>query len=450
MSKSKIRQAIETLRDIYMDKGFAYVQVKPDTIDEGETKAGLNFIITQGKPVNIDTIQIRGNTKTRDKVIRRELKLQEGDLFSSTDIKRSQDRLSRIGYFKSANIESIPTDEENMSLLVDVEETTTGAFSFGVAYSSVDGPMGTLELSEMNFLGKGLKTKFGIEYGPKKKNYTLDFEEPWLLDYPVSLGVKLFKTTRDYLYYTKDSRGGNIRVSYPLFEEVRHYIAYSFEDVSPLSNIDSSYRSSLSEDEVNGGITSSIINTIYRDTTNDYFRPTRGSDLSLSVEYAGLGGDFHFIRTTATAAKFFPIYKDKVALMLKGRWGTIVPQKGDDLPDYERFTLGGMNSIRGFKYGEVGPEDSLGNHIGGKRMVIFNTEITFPLEPIPGLYGVIFHDEGNGFDERIDLTNLKKSYGAGIRWVTPMGPLRLEYAKVIHPELGEAPSRWDFSVGAFF
>jgi outer membrane protein insertion porin family len=450
MSKSKIRQAIENLRNVYMDKGFAYVQVRPDTIEEGENKAGLDFKISKGNPVTIDTIQIRGNTKTRDKVIRRELKIQEGDLFSSTSIKKSQDALQRLGYFKSVNIESIPKDPNTMSLLTDVEETTTGAFSFGVAYSTQDGVMGTIGLSESNIMGRGLKSKLSIEYGSSTKNYSLDFEEPWLLDYPVSLGAGIYNTEREYLYYTKHSRGGSIRLSYPFVEEWRHYIAYSYDDVAQLKDIDPNYRSSLTQDEINGGVTSSITNTLYRDTTNDYFRPTRGSNLSASIEYAGIGGDFHFIRTTTSAAKFFPLYSDKVALMLKGRWGTIVAQQGDLIPDYERFQLGGLNTIRGFKNGEVGPQDSLGNFIGGRRMVIFNSEITFPLGPVPGLYGVVFHDEGNSYDRTIDLSNLKKSYGGGIRWVTPMGPLRLEYARVIHPEEHEDNARWEFSIGTFF
>ncbi|HOJ15397.1 MAG TPA: BamA/TamA family outer membrane protein, partial [Deltaproteobacteria bacterium] len=144
------------------------------------------------------------------------------------------------------------------------------------------------------------------------------------------------------------------------------------------------------------------------------------------------------------------LWADKLALMLKVRWGTVNPAKGDKLPEYERFDLGGLGSIRGFKWGEVGPQDSLGNFIGGRRMVVMNIEATFPIGPIPGLYGVLFHDEGNCYDKRIDLTNLKKSYGAGIRWVTPMGPLRLEYARVINPEDWEEPSRWEFSIGSFF
>jgi outer membrane protein insertion porin family len=172
--------------------------------------------------------------------------------------------------------------------------------------------------------------------------------------------------------------------------------------------------------------------------------------MGVSLQYAGLGGTFHFTRVTASAAKFFPIWTDKLALMLKVRWGTVNSGHGEELPDYERFTLGGLNSIRGFKYGEIGPRDSLDNVLGGKRMVVMNIETTFPLGPIPGLYGVIFHDRGNGYEHRIDLTNLKRSYGAGIRWVTPMGPIRIEYAKVINPEPDESPSRWDFTVGAFF
>ena len=450
MSKSKIQENIERLRNLYMDKGYAYVQIKTVTIDEAENKIGLTFHITQGKPVTIDTIRIKGNTKTRDKVIRRELELEEGKLFSSAAIKESKDNLNRLGYFKSTDIDPIPINEERMSLNVDVEETTTGSFSFGMAYSTQDGPMGTMALSELNLFGKGLKSKASLEYGPKTKNYTLDFEEPWLLDHPVSLGALLYKTNKEYLYYTKDSRGGNLRISYPLFEKVRHYIVYSLDDTAKLTDIDSSYLPSLTEDEIAGGITSSITNSLYRNTTNDYFRPTEGSDMGVSLQYAGLGGTYHFTRVTASAAKFFPIWTDKLALMLKVRWGTVNPARGDELPEYERFTLGGLNSIRGFKYGQVGPRDSLDNVLGGRRMVVMNIEATFPLGPIPGLYGVIFHDQGNGYEHRIDLTNLKKSYGAGIRWVTPMGPIRIEYAKVINPELDESPSRWDFTVGAFF
>ena len=450
MSRSKVQQSIEHLRDIYMDKGFAYVQIKPESSEEGENKIGLTFHITQGKPVIIDSIQIKGNTKTRDKVIRRELEVEEGKLYSSTAIKESKDNLNRLGYFKSTNIDPVPKNDENTSLLVDVEETTTGSFSFGAAYSSQDGPMGTLGLSEMNLMGLGLKSKANVEYGPKIQNFTLDFEEPWLFDHPVSLGELLYNTKRDYLYYNEESRGGNIRLSYPLYEKIRHSITYAYNDVVGLTDINASYRPSLTTQDIEGGTTSSIINTFYRDTTNDYFRPTRGSNLSASYEYAGLGGTYHFTRATASAAQFFPLWTDKLALMLKLRWGTVNPIRGDELPEYERFILGGLNSIRGFKSGQIGPTDSLGNIIGGKTMAIMNIEVTFPLGPIPGMYGVIFHDEGNGYENRIDLTDLKKSYGAGLRWVTPMGPLRIEYAKVINPTSNESPSRWDFTVGAFF
>ncbi len=450
MRRSKIQLSIENLRTVYMDKGYAYVQIRPRNIEKPDNIIDLVFDVVKGEPVYIDTIHIRGNEKTRDKVIRRELQLQEGDLFSSSAIQRSRDRLNRLGYFSNVNIEPIPRGKGTMSALVDVEETTTGALSFGLAYSSEDGLLGTLEVSENNLMGKGLKTKLGIEFGADKKSYTFDFEEPWLMDRHVSLGFRLFNTEKEYTYYTKKSRGGNIRLSYPLFEQVRHSIIYSYDDVVGLYDIDTTYEQYLNQEEIEGGLTSSIINSIYRDTTNDYYRPTRGSDLSVSLEYAGLGGDYHFTRAMAKAAKFFPLYKDKVALMFKFRWGTINPAKGDTLPEYELFTLGGLNSIRGFKSDEIGPRDSVGNVIGGRRMFIFNTELTFPLGPIPGLYGVIFLDQGNAYNKRIDLNNLKRSYGGGFRWVTPMGPLRLEYGKVIHPESYEENSRWDFTVGTFF
>jgi outer membrane protein insertion porin family len=451
MSRSAISQSVEGLRDVYMDKGFAYVQINPD-MTEGDKPNTMNITlkIKQGKPVHIDSIHIRGDTKTRDKVIRRELKVDEGDLYSSTAIKQSKDSLNRLGYFKNSNIDAVPRSDDTMSMLVDVEETTTGAFSFGFAYSSVDRLMGTMSLSESNLMGYGLKSRASVEYGAQRKTYSLSFEEPWLFDHPVSLGADIYNTEKEYTYYTKKARGGNIRLSYPLFERVRHSISYSLEDVLGLSDIDPTYRDTLTEEEINGYLTSSVTNTLYRDTTNDYFRPTRGSDSAISLEYAGLGGDYHYTRTTAKYAQFFPLYKDKVALMLKFRWGTINPAQGDTLPEDQLFTLGGMNSIRGFKYGDIGPRDSYGNVIGGRRMFISNTEITFPVFDVPGLSGVLFFDQGNAYDKKIDLTNLKRSYGAGIRWVTPMGPLRIEYGKVIHPEEYESSSRWDFSVGTFF
>jgi len=450
LRKSMIHQSVEALRSIYMDQGFAFAQVKPD-MDEGEGNTfSITFQISKGEPVHVDTIHIRGNTKTRDKVIRRQLEIDEGDLFSSTAIRESKDNLSRLGYFTNVNLDTIPKSKDTMSLLVDVEETTTGAFSFGFAYSSVDKLMGTLQLSESNLFGYGLKTKFNVEYGGRRKSYSLDFEEPWLFDHNVSLGFGVFNMDREYNYYSKESRGGNIRLSYPFYEKVRHSIVYSYVDIVGLTEIDPLYRDNLSEEEINGYAISSIINTLYRDTTNDYFRPTSGSDSSISLEYAGLGGDYHFTRVNAKYAQFFPLYKDKVALMLKFRWGSINPAQGDDLPEDELFTLGGLNSVRGFRYGEVGPKDSFGNVIGGQRMFVFNTEITFPIADIPGLSGVVFYDQGNAFDKRIDFTNLKRSYGTGIRWVTPMGPLRIEYGKVISPEDDEPSSRWDFTIGTFF
>ncbi|MEA2101886.1 MAG: BamA/TamA family outer membrane protein, partial [Thermodesulfobacteriota bacterium] len=254
----------------------------------------------------------------------------------------------------------------------------------------------------------------------------------------------------DELYYTKKSVGGTVRLSYPVIEEIRHYISYRYDKVKKLEDIDPTYEYLLSEDDKNGGLTSSITNTLYRNTTNDYYRPTEGSNCSVSVEYAGLGGDYHFTRSKMSAAKFFPIYKDTVALMFKLRTGTINSAKGDKVPDYEKFTLGGMNTLRGFDYGGIGPKDSYGNFLGGKQMVIFNTEITFPMGKVPGLSGVIFYDAGNAYNERVDLSDIRQSYGAGIRWVTPMGPLRLEYGKVVHPEKDEDNGQWEFTIGAFF
>ncbi len=451
MSRSRLQRVIEGIRDLYMDRGYAFAQVRPETKFDG-TEVALNFVISKGEPVHVNRITIGGNTKTREKVIRRELLVNETDLFSSTALKASKDKLTRLGYFKSATIEPVPGPDGKLDLKVDVEEQPTGAFTLGLSYSSEDKFMTSLSLSESNLWGKGYKVKATIDYGKSDKTYMLDIEDPWFMDTPLAVGAQLFTKEDEKLYYTKESHGGNVRFSYPLIERWRHFIAYSYEKVEPLKDIDANYLYQLSYDDLQGGVTSMITNTLYRDTTNDAYRPTHGSDLAVSVEYAGLGGDYHFTRTNLKAAFFFPLYKDQLALMLKGRFGVVNGGNGEDVPDAELFEMGGMNTVRGFEYGDIGPRDSYGNVLGGRAMSCFNVELTYPIPGVPGLSTAIFYDAGNSYrtPQDIDLTNLKQSVGFGFRWITPMGPLRLEYGRVINPKPNESDGCWDFNIGAFF
>jgi outer membrane protein insertion porin family len=346
----------------------------------------------------------------------------------------------------------VPSDnEDEMDMVVEVEENPTGAFTFGIAYSNIDKIMGQLEVSENNLFGLGFRTKASIEYGQNRKNYNIYLQDPWMFNYPIASSIRVYDQERVLDYYTRESRGFALGVSIPIYEEIRYSITYNYDYILPFSDIDPTYQFLLSPVEIEGGLDSSITNTISRVTTNDYYRPTRGMDASLTWEYAGfLGGSYNYSRETVSIAQFFPLYKDIFALMLKGRWGTINGSQGQQVPVSELFTLGGMNTIRGFDYSQIGPTDNYGNVVGGNRMVVFNAEITFPIGKIPGLSGVVFLDAGNAYDNMIDLSNMKKSFGAGIRWVTPMGPLRLEYGKVIDPGPYDPDGKWDFTIGAFF
>jgi outer membrane protein insertion porin family len=452
MSKMYLYSGVERIRDIYMDRGYAYVQIKPITTEREGNIIDMTLNIKQNKPVHVDEVLIRNNKKTRDKVIRRELDLQESSLFSSTKLRDSRDNLNRLGYFSKVDINQVQSEnEDEMDLVVDVEENPTGAFTFGVAYSSIDQFMGTVEISENNLFGTGLRTKASIEYGANRKNYSIYLQEPWLMDYPIAVSGRLYDQERVLTYYTRESRGFSIGMSFPIYENIRYNIIYNYDYILPLRDIDPSYEQWLTSVELEGGLNSTLTNTVSRVTTNDFYRPTRGMDASLSVEYSGfLGGDYHYTRVSANVAQFFPLYKNIFALMLKGRWGTINGGEGQEVPVSELYTLGGLNTIRGFGYNEIGPRDNYGNVIGGKRMVIFNGEITFPIGNVPGLSGVVFFDAGNAYYNTIDLENVKKSYGAGLRWVTPMGPLRLEYGWIINPEDYEPSGNWDFTIGAFF
>jgi len=451
MSRSKVQKVVEALRDIYMDQGYAFAKVEPESKFDG-TDVHINFVISKGEPVHINKITINGNTKTREHVIRRELAINESDLFSSTALKTSKDRLGRLGYFKESSIEPVPGPDGKLDLKVGVAEKPTGAFICGISYSTENKVSYNASISENNLFGKGYRTQLKVDYGKKDKTYTVDLEDPWFMDTPLSVGGRVYAEEDEKLYYVQKTRGFNIRMSYPLVERWRHSIGYSYEKILPLEEVSDSYLYLLSKDDLDGGITSKISNMIYRDTTNDPYRPTHGSDVAFSIEYAGLSGDKHFTRFNSRAAVFFPLYKDMLVLMFKNQFGVINGGNGEKVPDAELYELGGLNTLRGFEYGEVGPRDSYGNTLGSRVQEVFNVELTCPIPGVPGLSTVAFFDAGNGYQKpsTVDLSNIRKTFGGGLRWVTPMGPLRLEYGRIISPRETESTGRWEFNMGAFF
>jgi outer membrane protein insertion porin family len=374
--------------------------------------------------------------------------MNEGDRYNSKLLRRSYQRISNTNYFEEVKLlPRLKHMEREVDIDIDVKEKKTGAVSLGVGYSTVDRVLGMLEFSQSNFRGTGQKLNVKAELGSVATNYSLSFIDPWFLDHPVSLSTSIYNTEREFVDYNRKATGFSIGLGKELGEYWRGSISYSMEE-SDISDIGADV-STVILSQVGEKVTSSITPAIVRDSRDSNLDPHTGSKNSASVTYAGLGGDNNFLKYKLDSQWFFPV-SEKTTLVFRGRYGHAKGLNGKELPLYERFYIGGIYTIRGLDYGEAGPRDETGTVIGGLNMVIFNTEFIFPLYESLKLKGVVFFDAGSAYDDNIDIDELRYSAGAGVRWLSPIGPMRLEWGRNLDPEFGEAESRWEFAVGAFF
>ncbi|MFO7965508.1 MAG: outer membrane protein assembly factor BamA [Desulfobacterales bacterium] len=450
-NRQVIQEDISALTEIYANEGYAFPDIAP-LLEQDEIKQEVNitYEIDKGKQVYFEEISIRGNTKTRDKVIRRELVVYEGDLYSGERLKRSVRNLYRLDYFEDVKVNPVKgSADDKMILDIDVEEKPTGTFSFGAGYSSVENVFAMVQLSQRNLFGRGQKLQLKAQVGGTTTRYSLGFTEPWLFDIPLSAGFDLYNWIVDYDDYDRDSIGGGIRFGYPVYDYTRAYFGYSY-DVSDINNIDPDAAFEIKDLE-GENTTSSVSTSLRYDSRDRVFNPTEGSNHSIGLEYAGLGGNIGFVKYTAETGWYFPLIKDLV-LFTHGEAGYIQEVSGKKVPDYERFYLGGMNSIRGFDWRDISVLNEDGNEIGGDKYVQFNVELIYPIFKEAGFVSVLFFDTGNvfGTSDSIDFGDLRESVGFGFRWYSPMGPLRIEYGRVLDAREGEDDGRWEFSVGQAF
>ncbi|RUM92885.1 MAG: outer membrane protein assembly factor BamA [Thermodesulfatator sp.] len=452
-SQEVLRKDIMNLTSKYSDFGFAHCTITPDIKKDPEKKAvNILLVVNRGPKVFFDRIAIAGNTRTRDKVIRRELRVMELEPFSGTGLKKSNDRLRRLGYFEDVEITPKPgKDEKHMDLDVKVKERPTGTFSIGAGYSSVDSLMLMGEISQRNFLGKGQTLSFKGVLGGSTQRFSLSFFEPYFRDTKFSLGVDLYNWRYDYSDYTKDSTGGALRFGYPLTDNLRFFCG-ARADYTDMSDI-SDNTSKIIQDSLDIKSTRSLNAGLSYDTRNRYFNPSRGWSNDIGVEYAGgiLGGDAAFWKFQGTLGYYHAIWKEIIGHMKLGA-GWVFEGNGGQLPVYDRFFLGGLDSIRGFKYGDVSPRDpETDERVGGEYMGYLQSELIFPIIQNMGLNGVVFYDAGNVWAKHnMDIGNLRMSVGGGVRWLSPMGPLRVEWGYNVAREPDDDKSNWEFRMGGNF
>jgi outer membrane protein insertion porin family len=465
-NRSLLRTDIGVLTDLYGDKGYAFATINPQTRLDNEKKiVDMTFDIEKGELVSIERISIAGNPKTRDKVIRRELRVTEGELYSATGMKRSKQNLMNLGFFEEANIATAKGSASNkLNVNVDVKEKPTGTFSIGAGYSSLDKFIGQGSVQQSNFLGLGLKANLSASIGSKSKTYALGLTDPYFMDTKWTLGGDIYRSERDYTDYTRRLLGADIKAGYPISDFIGTYLLYKYE-IKDLFKPSTAYQA-LHDADLYGwyplgtSTTSSIYSSITHNNTDYRLDPSSGTINSLSVEYAGLGGDNKFARFIMDNTYFQQIYKRLIA-STKLTLG-YVREVGQPVPIDEKFYLGGIYSLRGYRTRTVSPHipeeapvGGLVTYIGGNKEITGNVEITFPLLTEVGLKGVLFYDYGNSFNESFnDRANIKflTSYGWGIRWASPIGPLRLEYGIPLNPRtnLDSKSGRLEFSIGTMF
>ena len=451
-SRRKVQEDVLTLNETYANEGYAYPEISPLISPDKENRiVNLTFNIDKGKEIYFQKINITGNTRTRDKVIRRELKVSEQDKYSGKNLKRSVKNLHRLDYFEDVKVDQTKgTEEDRMVLDLQVVEKSTGTLSFGAGYSSVENLYGMMSITERNLFGRGQSVQVKAELGGVTTKFDVSFTEPWLFDIPLSASTNIYNWKIAYDDYDKDGRGGSVSFGYPVYDFTRVYFSYAY-DHSIIKNI--SFFAANEIKELEGtNITSSVSSTLRYDSRDKVFNATEGSKHSVSVEYAGLAGNIGFIKYLAETGWYFPIYREFI-LFLHGRTGYLHQNSGYTLPDYEKFYLGGINSVRGFGWQGIHSLNDEGFEIGGDKFVQGNIELNLPIIKGAGLMGVLFYDTGDVYKrmEDFDLGDLNQSVGGGFRWYSPMGPMRIEYGYILNPKPGgESGGRWEFSVGGAF
>ncbi|MGH7814054.1 MAG: outer membrane protein assembly factor BamA [Candidatus Binataceae bacterium] len=491
---STLQHNVLALSDFYSNRGYAFVNVDPRTrMEPARRRIDITFVVNPGHEVLINRIHIAGNTKTSDKVIRRELQVQEQEPYSAAAIRESKVRLDRLGFFSDTRITTSPSSQpDKIDLNVNVTEANTASFQVSGGFDSYQSLFGNFTLGNTNLFGGGESLILNAQIGFLFQNYSISYTEPWFLDMPLSVGLQLFDNKTYLLSFNQASAGFSVNTSYPLTElgfkklgpfslkDVNAGLGYTYESVgitglAPLTTYQiAQYKGYIQ--------TSELTPSIRRFTVDNPVDPRSGSVLSLTGQIGGIGGSNDFIMGVAHGRYFYPFLKSS-------RFGTWVLSQGitfgigesiggshgSDLPLYQRFFPGGVGGsadVRGYQLYSLGPQVTLYNKggvpisvqdVGGSKELIFSNEITFPLLSGLGLRGVVFTDAGQSFllNDSIKFSGcggqnsqpqanpcMQAAWGMGIRWKSPFGPLAVDIAFPLNPRPADQSTVFEVGAGS--
>jgi len=464
-----LNTSVDNITEELAKEGFVFVDVKPMiTKNDTEKTIDVNFVIEESPRIYVGEIKIIGNTRTYDDVIRRELRIEEGDPFSLTKFNRSIQRIQNLGYFEKVNATKERGDQPNkLNIIIEVQEKKTGELQFGIGYSTTDGANATIGIKESNLLGLGQTLSLNIMYAKYTKNISLSYGKPYFMGRDLYAGFNLFYTKDEDQYsvdYKETTVGGGLNAIYSVTEYLDQKLFYSIYN-EKISDVSEDYDGIIT---AGTKLTSSIGQSLYYDRKDSKLDPTKGFALSWTIEYAGIGGDKNYLKNTANANVYVPIWPSIITLRL-GAKGGVIDGIGEGVYPTDAFYLGG-NSLKGFTYGGIGPRTISsstgsavdGSAIGGKRYYVGDAEVKFPLG-LPkeyGIYGSFFVNAGTltGVDASStidkskieDSASIRSAGGFSLSWRSPIGPLSFDFSKVLKKETYDESQNFAFSFGTSF
>ena len=433
----KIEKTVTALTEELGKKGFAFVDVEPQLVRHTASgKIDVIFNINEGERIFVDRINISGNTRTHDEVIRREFRIEEGDAFNAAKIKASRRNVENLNYFSKVDIETVPTDNNKADVNVNFEEKSTGSFNVGVGYSTVNGALVRAGINEDNFQGKGQQLGADVSVSQRSQDYDLSFTEPYFMGLPLRAGVDLFRSEQDYQdegSYDSETTGGRLRLGWNYTDDLSQQLRYTLRQ-DKIANVDEYSSVYIKQEE--GTSTGSVIGqTLYYDKRDSSINPKEGYFLSFGNDVAGAGGDEKYFKFDAKAYTYYTM-ADYYTFKLFANAGYIVGYGDEDVRLAQRYYLGG-STLRGFEFAGIGARDKYTDDaLGGNWMLYTGAEMSFPigLDEL-GIRGRTFVDMGmigepDNIDRRIVeySSSPRVATGFGFQWLSPMGQIDVDIA----------------------
>ena len=457
---SKVEATIDAMTKELGNQGYAFVDIQPKLERDRAAKlANINYLVKPGPRVYVERINVTGNVRTLDEVVRREFRLKEGDPYNSSKLQRSEQRINNLGFFEKVEVKNEPGSAPDKTVVnVDVKEKSTGEVTIGAGYSTTDGVLGDFGVRESNLLGKGQELKARVTYATRRKQAELGFTEPYFLDREISAGFDIYTLQHDYQSesdYTLDTQGLTLRGNYTLQEKLVHSMYYALRD-NKITDVQAG-ASLFVRNQEGSNLNSSIGQGLAYDNRDNKFNPSSGYYFRIAQELAGAGGDAHYLKHEIKTSYYYPI-TPKWIMSFMGSAGDVFGYGGHDVPINDRFFIGG-DDFRGFQRSGIGPRDTATTDaLGGNMYYVGTAELRFPLG-LPeemGVSGALFTDLGSlwGSDDDgagvVDSSALRGSAGVGMLWSSPFGPIRVDVAYPFLKQDEDQTESFRFSFGTRF